>query len=66
MAVLIGVEHLLRQLSVKSGNWKKVSLSWMCVCFCWAACHGFSMLIMGPMFEKLCSDSMTVTLMYVP
>lgn len=27
----MGLEHLLRQLSVKSGNWKKVSLSWTCV-----------------------------------
>lgn len=25
-----------------------------------------SMLIMGRMFERLCSDSMPVTLMYVP
>lgn len=27
---------------------------------------GFSELIMGAMFERLCSDSMTVTLMHVP
>lgn len=45
MAVLMVVKSLLRQLSVKSANRKKVWLSWVRVCVCvslwWAAWHVF-------------------------
>lgn len=60
MAVLMVVESLLCQLSVKSAERK----------IFWGGWDGppgmFSMLIMGPMFERFCSDSMAVSLMYVP